>query len=142
MLVNTHIAVSEVMTKEVIKILPKTTMDKVKTIFQNHDFHHLPVVANDGQLLGIISSKNLTMLCHNMTIFNREKEQQFNTRFLSTVYAEEAMTKQVATLRPEDTLGIAAGVFRENLFHALPIVDENEKVVGILTTYDLIRYAY
>ena len=52
------------------------------------------------------------------------------------------MTSQVARLSPKDSLQTAADYFRENLFHAIPIVDENDRLVGILTTYDLINYAF
>ena len=142
MLVSINTPVSEIMTKNVVKVHQMTTMDKVKAIFDNQVFHHIPIIDKDDKLIGIIRNENLTMLCHNMTIFNRVREEKFNEIFLTTVYAQEAMTKYVVTLRPNDSVGFAAGIFRENLFHALPIVDENNEVVGILTTYDLLKYAY
>jgi len=52
------------------------------------------------------------------------------------------MTKQLAKLKPNDTISIALGYFRENRFHAIPIVDENKKLVGIVSTLDMINYAY
>jgi acetoin utilization protein AcuB len=52
------------------------------------------------------------------------------------------MTKQVAKLKTEDSLEMAVGFFRENLFHALPVVNDEGELVGIVTTYDLLNYAY
>ena len=44
-------------------------------------------------------------------------------------------------LSPTDTVVTAATHFTKNKYHALPVV-ENGKLVGIVTTYDLIEYAY
>ena len=61
---------------------------------------------------------------------------------MRSLLVKEVMSKQVATLGPEDTLELAAGFFRENMFHALPVVDEDNMLIGIVTTYDLLNYAY
>lgn len=142
MLVTTNIPVAEAMTQNVVKVNPFTTMDEVKAIFDQQGFHHIPVVDQSNKIIGIISREDLTILSHNMTIFNRAQEKEFNEKFLTTVYVKEAMTKQVITLQMEDTLRVAAEIFSLNQFHALPVVDKKEEVVGILTTYDLIKYAY
>ena len=51
------------------------------------------------------------------------------------------MTKHVATLEPEDKVGSAAELFLENLFHAVPIVKNNE-LKGIVTSFDIIKYTF
>ena len=51
------------------------------------------------------------------------------------------MTKNPISVRSDDTLGLAADIFEANSFRALPVVDENE-LVGIVTPYDLMRYAF
>ena len=52
------------------------------------------------------------------------------------------MTKQVATVSPDDTMDYAVDIFRENLFRALPVVDKDKKLVGILTPYDIMTWAF
>ncbi len=42
----------------------------------------------------------------------------------------------------DDCIEVALGLFRENLFHAIPIVDQENRVVGILTTLDMLNHAY
>ena len=39
-------------------------------------------------------------------------------------------------------LGVGAEVLMEHLFHAVPIVNEHKELVGIVTTYDVLRYEY
>ena len=51
---------------------------------------------------------------------------------------ESIMTTGLAKLAPTDKILVALKVFKENLFHAIPIVDQDE-LVGIVTTYDIIK---
>ena len=57
---------------------------------------------------------------------------------LNNYSAKDIMTKKLAKLDPDDKIIIALEVFKENLFHAIPVVD-NEKIVGIVTTFDIIK---
>ena len=53
------------------------------------------------------------------------------------------MTQPVVAVYPEDTAEIAVGMFRENRFHAMPVVDkESRKLVGIITVMDLLNFAF
>jgi acetoin utilization protein AcuB len=48
------------------------------------------------------------------------------------------MTKGLAKLDPEDRINVALEIFLVNRFHAIPVV-KNEELVGIVTTYDIIK---
>ena len=90
----------------------------------------------------MVSYTDYLKLLHGFTLFKTRKSDEYNDAILRSLLVKEVMTKQLATLKPEDTLEMAAGFFRENLFHALPVVDDDNMLVGIITTYDLINYAY
>lgn len=128
------------MTTDLVTIDEDTTMDKVENIFKTHTFHHLPVVDKDGKLTGIISKGDYQMVCDKMTLFTKKPDE--NLRFLKSILASEMMTRFIAKLKPSDTVEIAAGLFKENLFHAIPIVDEKNVLKGMVTTFDLINYAF
>ena len=51
----------------------------------------------------------------------------------------QVMTKNVVTISAETTIKEAAALFLKGEFHALPVV-ENDKITGIVTTTDLLRY--
>ena len=51
---------------------------------------------------------------------------------------EDIMTKGIASLESTDRINVALQVFSENLFHAIPVVDDGE-LVGMLTTFDIIK---
>lgn len=133
--------VAEIMTERVIVVRPNETMDVVQDIFRKNNIHHIPVVDN-GQVVGMISHADYLKLLHGFTLFKTKKSDEYNDAILRSLLVKEVMTKQVATLGPDDSLEVAAGFFRENLFHALPVVDEDNLLVGIVTTYDLLNYAY
>jgi CBS domain-containing protein len=137
---DTTTTVGQIMSTPVITVAPDDTMNKVQDIFRMNNIHHLPVV-KEGKVVGIISKTDYYRLLHGFTLFKTEKSSEYNDAIMRSLLVSEVMTKQVATLEPEDTLEIAAGFFRENLFHALPVVSKG-KLVGIITTYDLINYAY
>lgn len=139
--VDKTIRVVDIMTENVIVLRPEDTMDVVQDIFRKHNIHHLPVVER-GRVIGMISHSDYLKLLHGFTLFKTKKSDEYNDAILRSLLVREVMTRQVATLGPDDTVELAAGFFRENLFHALPVVDEENMLIGIITTYDLLNYAY
>ena len=134
--------IGEVMTTAVLFVRPNDTMDKVRDIFNVKSIHHLPVVEEGGTVVGIVSKTDCYKLENTFTLFKKSKVEEYNSAIFRSLLVKEVMTKQVATLGPSDSLQLAAGIFRENLFHAMPIVDDEKKLVGILSVYDLVNYAY
>lgn len=132
--------VAQIMSTPVITVGPNDTMSEVQDIFRKNNIHHIPVV-DDGKVVGIISKSDYYRLLHGFTLFKTQKSEQYNDAIMRSLLAGEAMTRQVATLDPGDSLEMAVGFFRENLFHALPVVDKG-RLVGILTTFDLLTHAY
>lgn len=131
-----------IMTDEVLVVQPGETLERVQQIFQQNNIHHIPVVNEEREVVGIISKSDYLLLCDHLTLFGREWNIENNNRFFRSLLVEEVMTKQVAKLKREDSIFLAAAFFKENLFHAIPIVDAQNKLVGIVSTYDLLTYAF
>ena len=129
------------MTTEVKTVRSSDTMDKVAELFKSNYFHHLPVV-DYGKVVGIISSMDYHMLEDHFTLFNNKNSESMNDAIMRSLLVKDVMTKQVATVSPDATVEFAAGIFRENLFHALPVADSQKNFLGIITSYDLLNYAY
>ena len=120
-------AVSSVMSTDLITISSSDTLDKVKEIFRSHKIHHIPVV-EAGALIGLVTTWDLWKI-------NKPFEEYKN------IVVKEVMTTRLATLEPKSKIGTAAEVFLENLFHALPIVEDGQ-LVGIITSFDILRYQF
>ncbi len=136
-----HWKVRDVMTTDVYIVQPDTTMLQVAKIFASKGFHHLPVV-DEGQLVGMISKGDLLHLSHAFPLDDPDRRNERDGELFARMLAGEIMTRQLVRLRPDMPVTVAVGIFLENLVHALPVVDEDEGLVGILTTMDLLRLAY
>lgn len=131
------------MTREVWTLRPHDTMQLAQEIFRARDIHHLPVVDGEKRVVGMISKSDYLMLLHGFTLFNTKDSRDFNEKTMATMLVEEVMASPVAVVHPDDTLDAAAGMFRENRFHALPVVEKgSRRLVGIVSTLDLLNFAF
>lgn len=130
--------VSTLMTSKLVTVAPGDPIAMVKNIFDQQRIHHILVVRHKT-LLGIISKSDYLQFVRNAQMTHTEVASASGDQPAYLNYpVEELMTTGIATLESTDRINVALQVFAENRFHAIPIVDEGE-VVGILTTYDIIR---
>ncbi|WP_235296426.1 CBS domain-containing protein [Portibacter marinus] len=128
--------VHSIMTKELTTISPEDTIKKVEDLFRTHKIHHLPV-EKDGKFIGMVSKSDYL---HFKRGFNEiDIENKWDLFRLKSHTVDEIMTRKIARLAPEDKINVAIEIFKENLFHAIPIVD-GERLVGIVTTLDIIKH--
>ena len=135
---NIHLA-EDLMSTNLITVKPDTLMTKVKYLFETGNIHHIPVEDSDGILVGLISKSDYLHLTGSFTFFRHDKVQENNTLF-SSLLVSEVMTTDLVTVYPDTSLNIVSDILMENLFHSLPVVDKG-KIVGIITTFDLLKYA-
>jgi len=128
-------AISTIMSKDLITLAPTNSMADVHTIFSQQRIHHIPIVKGD-RLVGIISKSDY--LLFRRGFLNSKLDEQVDLIRLEAHSVSEVMTQGIAKLNSNERISVAVEVFNENLFHAIPIVDE-EKLVGILTTFDFIK---
>jgi len=135
------IEVREIMTRDVVTVSPEQTMDQAAELFELRDLHHIPVV-DDDKVVGMLSTTDLNKVTHHFTLFKVRNSDVVNQSVLRSLLAKEVMSSPVSTIETTCSLTTVATIFRENLFHALPVVDSNGDLVGIVTPFDLMNYAY
>lgn len=140
-MLDRSIPVSEIMSTELITVKPKEPMTVVDKIFKQHEIHHIPVVNEEKTLVGIISKEDYLRTLHGLTLFKVSRAETYNEAMLRSLLAEEVMTKKIAHIHPDKPISLAADILMENLFHALPVID-NGQLLGLITSYDLLKYAY
>ena len=127
--------ISTIMTTKLITVNPKDKILDIKAVFDNNRIHHIPVVRYK-ELVGIISKSDFLAFLRGGS---RKIDDSISNQVRLDYYtAEDIMTTGIAKLSSMDHISTAIEVFKENLFHAIPIVDEGQ-LVGILTTYDIIN---
>lgn len=131
-----RVLISKIMTSNVVTLNMNDSLTKAEEIFQEYKIRHIPVVSG-SHIVGILSYSD--MLKIGIPELNDGEDA-----VVSTIYdmytLEQVMTKDVKTLSENDYIKTAAQIFSESEFRALPIVDESNNLVGILSTTDLIKY--
>jgi CBS domain-containing protein len=135
---NPNLPIAHIMSKLPYTIEPTTKIFEIKSIFEKFNFHHLPVVEK-GSIIGMVSKEDCLSyykkLSKNSTGKTFAHISEVNTR------AQDIMATNLTMLEPSDSIGLAADIFLANKFHSIPIVEGNQ-LEGILTSYDLIEYAF
>lgn len=122
------------MTSNVVTLNVNDSLTKAEELFKSKNIRHIPVVSGT-QIVGMLSYSDILRI----GIPDMDED-----KIVSMVYdmytLEQVMTKDVKTLYQTDFIKTAALVFSESEFRALPIVDEEMNLVGILSTTDLIKF--
>lgn len=132
---NIFAPVSTLMTDhhKLVTVSPEDTLAKVKEVFDNHKFHHIPVV-HFREIVGLVSKTDFE---HFMGGASHYDEDRFvNDLRLERTLVSEIMTKRLGKVSPDDRINVVLEVFLINRFHALPVVENNE-LVGIITPFDI-----
>lgn len=133
-----NIPVSTIMTRFPIVVTPGTPLEKIHDIFEDNDFHHLPVI-NNGKVEGMISKSDYIKVSHLIAnSFGKKIGLKASNKNLT---ARDIMSSPVLQIEPKDSIGLASDIFLSNRLHALPVVDDGE-LVGIVTSHDILSYAF
>jgi acetoin utilization protein AcuB len=127
------IRVSAVMTRPAVTIDWKATIGRAWKTMKEQKLRHLPVLDDDGRLVGIVTDRDLREVIFEPSI----QEQLGNVaKALNILTVKEVMTWGVISVRPDTQIGEAARVMRDQKIGALPVL-EGGHVVGILTGTDV-----
>lgn len=130
----THSLVKDWMTSPVITGTPEMALSKARQIFDERHIRALPIL-QDGKLVGLIN--RLVLIRLDLSILGNEV---WNLGInVADETAADVMRTNVLTIAPESTILHATRVMLENKVSALPVL-ENEKLIGILTSSDLLRF--
>lgn len=131
-------SVTHIMTKELQTINTTTPLSVVGKIFAESRFHHVPVVSGE-KLIGIVSFVDL-MRVNFADSFGVTENQAVYEVLDRTLEIEAIMTKDPVTIQSSQTIKEAAEKLASGSFHALPVVEAEDKLIGMVTSADLIAY--
>ena len=128
--------VSEIMTKKVITLSKGDSLEKAELLFKSKKIRHIPVV-KEKAILGILSYTDLLRISFADAI--DEDEEYVDTIVYEMFTIEQVMARNLVSVSSTTTIKEVAEILSKKEFHALPVVD-NDSLVGIVTTTDLINY--
>ncbi|MBT8433051.1 MAG: CBS domain-containing protein [Gammaproteobacteria bacterium] len=114
------VKVEELMTRSVITAQPHQSVEHVRNMLDRNSISSVPVVDSDGHPIGIVSSTDLGQELKPATPIS------------------QIMTEKVYTVPQYDDTSIAARVMRNHKIHHVVVTNE-QKVVGILSAFDLLK---
>lgn len=126
--------IARIMTEAVVVIEADRPVSEVLDCFFQYPIHHLPVV-RDGRLAGMLSSADVMKLECFLPKSTTDRASYLDERLT----IEQLMRTPVVSLQANASLGDAAEQLIESGVHAAPIVDEDDRVLGIVTTTDIMR---
>ncbi len=98
---------------------------------------HMPVLGHRQELVGVISDRDL----RRPDWVDAEENVAHYFVLDNEVKVDEAMSRNVATVSPDDPIQVAVDLLLEHRYGALPVVEgkKRDRVVGIISAIDLIR---
>jgi acetoin utilization protein AcuB len=129
--------VSRSMTRKVITVDPETLVIEAQELMADNNVRHLPVVDQNQQLIGIVTDRDIrSTLPFNYLKDTCSEEQR--DRFCA-LPVKDVMTKDPLTISPTFTIQDALLLIQNSKVGALPVVDENRRLEGIISVRDLLR---
>ncbi len=130
-----ELRVADCMTRDPITVDPRTTLPIAYQLMRINNVRRLPVVDEDGRLLGIVTMGDVREA--------RPKEAEGLSSWelhlrTASLEVREFMTPGPITVGPEDSLRKAAQLMLDHKVGGLPVVEEG-RVVGIITVSDILR---
>ena len=118
---------NEVMTKNPVCCLPNDMVAKVAQLMKSKDIGPVPIIENEQtkKLVGIVTDRDLAL------------KIVAEGRDAKSTKAEEVMTRKVVTCRGEDDVQKALDAMSEHQLRRIPVVDNDNRVVGIIAQADV-----
>ena len=129
------VKVKERMTRNPTAVKPEEGLKDAAWKMEHGHFRHLPVVDNDGKLIGMLSDRDIRLVRPSLMFVGKEDA----TVQLWLLAVQQAAVFDPISVKPETTLKEAAELMMRWHVGGLPVVDEREKVVGIVTYTDILR---
>lgn len=121
------VKVENIMTRNPSCCHPEETLEKAAGIFWEHDCGCAPVTDRDNRVLGMLTDRDACIAAY------------MQGKPLAAIPVSSAMSRQIHTCRGSDSIAEAEQVMRVNKIRRLPVLDMNNRLVGVLSLNDIAR---
>lgn len=136
--------VRDVMERIVVSVSPDTSYRDAALMMCTHNFSSLPVVNSDGQLVGVVSEKDLFRAVYpqyeefarNTEAFPDEEAEEDRVEEISDTPISDYMVNEVITVDADAPILKAGGLMLAHAIHRMPVL-ENGRMVGIVSREDV-----
>lgn len=130
-----HMKVRDLMSTELVTLTEDETLAHAERCMDRGRIRHLPVVRN-GKLVGLVTHRDL--LAASFSVF-ADVDRDEQRRVFATIPVKELMHRDVVTVSPDLQVSEAARILLKNKFGCLPVVADDDTLLGLITEADFLR---
>lgn len=146
--------INHIMTKDVITVHENDTIEKCANLLTTHNLSGLPVVDEEGHVKGVITEGDLIRrstkvqtpayleLLGGIIYLDNPNKFLDEVKKSMGLFAHEVMTEDVITVLPETEVEQAANLLVRKKIKRLPVLDENDKLIGIVARKDIMTHLF
>jgi len=143
--------VQDIMTRDVVAVQPGTAVTAVARLFREHAISGMPVVDEEGKVVGIITELDLiarharphfpsyVAFLDSIIYLESTKRYRESMRHILATTAGELMSAPVHTVSPDMDVQDLAGMMVEHRWNPFPVLDEGGRMVGIVSHTDMLK---
>ncbi|MDQ7031294.1 MAG: DUF190 domain-containing protein [Desulfonauticus sp.] len=135
--------VKDVMISNPVTISYKSLVSDALSLMSYKKVKFLPVIDIDKKLKGVLTGRdilNLISVAINFNLKNKDISNVIKKEIPQDIRVEEVMTKEVVTIGPQSTINECTKILHKNKIKRLPVVDEENKLVGVISKTDILFY--
>jgi len=130
--------IGKFMTKDVVTLGGESDIAEAKKLMTRYRIRHLPVTRQNNTLIGIVSDRDIRSAMPSK-YFHGHRTGEIETGRNTGVLVQEIMTKNPVSVSLSSTIQDALLLIEKTRVGAFPVVDENFKIVGIVSDRDLLN---
>jgi CBS domain-containing protein len=127
-------SLNTIMSTDLITLQPTATLAEARALMQSNRIHHLPVVGDDDELVGLVTLTNVLAATDSIL---RDPESRIHA---ADIRAQDVMVTEIATIDEHASLRQAALFLEKHNIGCLPVVTDG-KLRGIITDTDFVAVA-
>lgn len=144
--------VKDLMTTDVVTVSPDTPVTDISNLLHERDVTALPVVDEDGVVVGLITEKELfssdlkfhiptyiKMLTDTDFVIGDSKALPYSAQHIVRATAQDVMNQNVQFVGPDAEIGYLAGVFSQIDQGSIPVTDNTNHLLGMVSQTDLVK---
>jgi CBS domain-containing protein len=124
--------IKDIMSAPVYVVSPDETVARARNLMLRHKIGRL-VIINNNKPVGMVTKKDIVRRLN-------QAEPQWRRRPIDDIPVSKVMTESLITIFPDATPRQLGELMTENNIGGLPVVNNNDEVIGIVTKWDLIKY--
>lgn len=128
--------IENLMSKNLLTLSMDSSLSTVKALFDSNKIHHLIITDDDGLVTGVMTDRDLYK---HLSPTVGTSQETFRDTSLMQKKVHQVMSRNVVTIKAQQTLNEAVLLLHDNHISCLPVVNKENEPIGIITWRDLLK---